>query len=166
MFNCSENCWSVKMQNADPKHFRSSSLTKIGAAVDRSFSATIAITDFGFAIVAIGIVCLFFYIRQPVSAFYVILLSESVLLAAQLFWNKRLRQKGIAIQILLLNLYVFAAVTTLERNVWRTSILGLVFAFMSVRYLVEIQRTLRQARILPTSPLCGPTSGPGLTDPK
>jgi hypothetical protein len=129
-----------------PIHPRPYSLTMTGAAVDRTYLVSMKIADFAFAIVAIGMVCLFFYIRQPVFAFYAILLSESVPVAAQLLWNKRLRQNGIAIQTLLLNLYVFAAVTTLERDVWRKSILGLVFAFMSVRYLVEIQRTLRRAR--------------------
>jgi len=142
------------MLKSVPKHSRPFSLTTIGAS-GRFSSVIMTIADCIFAIAALGIVCAFFYLRESIFAYRLTPLISVSLLLGQLLCNKWLRQKRITTQTLLLNLYLTAvAVAALERDLWRGSILGLVFAFMSVRYLVEILRRLRQARIL--------AGGPGL----
>jgi hypothetical protein len=147
------------MQKADQGKLRHSSLTKIGAALDRSFSMTIAITDIGFAVVALGIVCSFCYLRESILAYRLAALISLSFFMVQLLCNKWLRTKHIAIQTALLNLFLTAvAVAAIERHVWRESILVLIFALMSVRYLVEIVRRLREGKIL--------AGAPGVTDPR
>ena len=141
-------CWSVSMPKEVSKHFRGFSLSAIGAGVDRSYPVVMAIANFTFAIVATGTVCLLFYLRESAFAYRLTLLLSASFLFAQLFCNKWLRQKHIATQMLLLNLYLTAvAMTVMERDLWRKSILGLIFAFMSLRCLVEIRRALAGRRV-------------------
>jgi hypothetical protein len=117
-------------------------------AIERSgrfSSVMMTIANCMFAIAAIGIVCAFFYLRGSILAYRLTVLLPVSLLLAQLLFSKWLRQKGIAIQMLLFNLYITAViVAALERDIWRGSILGLVFAFMTIRYLVEILQKLRR----------------------
>jgi hypothetical protein len=136
------------MLKEDPRHTRSFLLSAIGAGVDRTYLVVMAIANFTFAMVATGAVCLLFYLRESVFAYRLTLLLSASFLFAQLICNKWLRQKHIATQMLLLNLYLTAvAVTVMERDLWRKSILGLIFAFMSLRCLVEIQRKLAGRRM-------------------
>jgi hypothetical protein len=131
-----------------PKRFRCFHLSAIGAGVDRSYPVVMGIANFTFAMVAIGTVCLLFYRRESVFAYRLTLLLSASFFFAQLFCNKWLREKQIAAQMLLLNLYLTTvAMTVLERDLLRKSILGLIFAFMSLRCLVEIRRTLAGARV-------------------
>jgi hypothetical protein len=107
-----------------------------------------AVVNFTFALVAIVTVCLLFSLRESVFAYRLTLLLSASFLFAQLFCNKWLRQEHIATQVLLLNLYLTAvAVTVMERDLWKKSILGWIFAFMSLRSLLEIRRTLAGTRV-------------------
>jgi len=145
-----------------PKHPRPFTLAMISAVADRLFLVTMAIADYSFAIVAIGIVCTFFYLRESIFAYRLTSLILVSFLLAQLFCNKWLRKKRIANQALLLNLYLTAvAVSAMQRDIWRETILGFIFVLMSLRCSVEILRRLRlRPAILPSSSIVKPDHAP------
>ncbi len=142
------------------KYFPPLTQGRIGV-MDRFCSVMMTIVDCMITIAAIGILCVFIYLRELTFAYYSALVLSASFLIAQMLCNKWLRQKRIAILTLRLSLYLSAVAVTsiIERSVGKGSLLVLFFAIMSIRELAEIRWRLRRPRILPTTPGCGPDAG-------